>query len=238
MRILQLGLVVVALCGLSVHSHAQFPTSKRAEAAIARVTPKLKIELEKRGLQLGSPIFIRIFKASSELEVWVQADQTFKLFKTYGICNFSGAPGPKLKTGDQQSPEGFYRVAAHQLNPHSRFHLSFNLGYPNAYDRAHGRTGDALMVHGNCVSIGCYAMTDRYIEEIYTLADAALRVGQPAFEVHAFPFRMTANNLEQHQNSRWFSFWQNLQQGYQHFEEQHLPAKVAVKNKRYIFVSP
>lgn len=179
---------------------------------------------------------MRIFKESEELEVWVQAGEVFKHFKTYEICNFSGHLGPKLKTGDHQSPEGFYTVAARQLNPHSRFHLSFNLGYPNAYDRAHQRTGDALMVHGNCVSIGCYAMTDNYIEEIYTLADAALRNGQSSFQVHAFPFRLTDTTLARHKTSQWFSFWQNLREGYDYFEKHKTPPKVTVNKKRYVFL--
>jgi murein L,D-transpeptidase YafK len=233
LRLLML-LVLIATSLSCPNLHAQHPTSKRAENAITRVTPQLKSALVEKGLILGSPIFIRIFKASSEVEVWVQKGEKFTLFKTYPICYFSGKPGPKLKTGDKQSPEGFYQVSARQLNPHSSFHLSFNLGYPNAYDRAHGRTGGALMVHGNCVSIGCYAMTDKYIEEIYTLADAALRNGQHAFHIHAFPFRLTAENLAQHKDDHWLSFWKNLQQGYDYFEQKRVPPKIRVRNKAYI----
>lgn len=218
-------------------SHAQHPNSTRAESAIKKVTPRLTRELDKKSLKIGQPIFIRIFKSSDELEVWMKSGDTFTLFKTYPICYFSGNLGPKQKTGDRQSPEGFYRVAARQLNPYSSFHLSFNLGYPNAYDRAHGRTGDALMVHGNCVSVGCYAMTDKRIEEIYTLADAALRNGQNAFDVHVFPFRLTAETLKKHTKSPWLDFWQNLQQGYDYFEQHHVPPQITVKQKRYI-ISP
>jgi murein L,D-transpeptidase YafK len=151
------------------------------------------------------------------------------------VCYYSGDFGPKVRTGDNQSPEGFYFVQPRQLNPNSRFYLSFNLGYPNAYDRAHGRTGDALMVHGNCVSIGCYAMTDRSIEEIYALADAALRNGQAFFQVHVFPFRLTAEKLFRHRESRWYTFWQNLKEGYDSFEETARPPNVSIKNKRYVF---
>ena len=122
-----------------------------------------------------------------------------------------------------------------QLNPSSRFHLSFDLGYPNAYDRAHGRTGSALMVHGDCVSIGCYAMTDAGIEEIYALADAALRGGQTLFRMHVFPFRLTAENLLQHRYSRWYSFWENLQEGYRLFEEHGRPPDVEVRDGEYVF---
>ena len=123
------------------------------------------------------------------------------------------------------------------MNPQSSYHLSFNLGYPNAFDRAHGRTGSFLMVHGNRVSIGCFAMTDARIEEIYTLADAALRNGQPYFRVHCFPFRMTAKrlmNLTKHEE-KWRSFWQNLKEGYDHFEQTRLPPNVTVKDKHYHF---
>jgi murein L,D-transpeptidase YafK len=236
MRYLSFFLSLLTLSLVSNETLAQHPTSKRAESAIQRVTPRLKAALEKQGLSWGSPVFMRIFKESEELEVWVQAGEVFKHFKTYEICNFSGHLGPKLKTGDHQSPEGFYSVAARQLNPHSRFHLSFNLGYPNAYDRARQRTGDALMVHGNCVSIGCYAMTDNYIEEIYALADAALRNGQPSFQVHAFPFRLTDATLARHKASQWFSFWQNLQEGYDYFEKHKTPPKVTVNKKRYVFL--
>jgi murein L,D-transpeptidase YafK len=122
-----------------------------------------------------------------------------------------------------------------RLNPWSQFHLSFDLGYPNAYDRAHGRTGGYLMVHGNCVSIGCYAMTDPFIEEIYTLVEAALRDGQPYFRVHVFPFRMTEANLERHQESEWFEFWQNLKEGHDWFERTGTPPDVKVQSRKYVF---
>lgn len=214
---------------------ATIPSSARSEKAIARVRPALELSLRAKGLHYGDPIFVRIFKESSELELWVQTGDRFVLFKTYKVCHYSGDLGPKLRIGDNQSPEGFYFVQPRQLNPNSRFYLSFNLGYPNAYDRTHGRTGDALMVHGNCVSIGCYAMTDRSIEEIYALADAALRNGQAFFQVHVFPFRLTAEKLSRHRESRWYTFWQNLKEGYDSFEKTGRPPTVSVKNKRYVF---
>jgi murein L,D-transpeptidase YafK len=181
---------------------------------------------------------VRIFKESRELELWVENDGRFALFRTYEICTFSGHLGPKLRTGDLQSPEGFYFVTPDRMNPASRFHLSFNLGYPNAYDRHHGRTGGFLMVHGDCVSIGCYAMTDAQIEEIYTLADAALRQGQPFFRVHIFPFRMTVRNMQRHRDSRWREFWRNLEEGYDFFERHGRPPNVEVRNGKYVFEEP
>lgn len=221
-------------------STTELPTSHRADEAIKKQTPILAKQLSKQDLSLGSSLFIRIFKQSAELEVWLENDNTkqFQLFKTYPICSFSGELGPKLREGDLQSPEGFYYVKGNQLNPWSRFHLSFNLGYPNHFDRAHGRTGNALMVHGNCVSIGCYAMTDSYIEEIYTLAYNALKQGQMYFRVHIFPFRMTPENMRAYQSSRWIGFWQNLQQGYLWFEQHKQPPNVEVVNKQYVFNNP
>ncbi|MFH2044849.1 MAG: murein L,D-transpeptidase family protein [Pseudomonadota bacterium] len=213
------------------------PTSSRANKAIANVTPVLKKELAKAGLKYGAPIFIRIFKEENELEVWLKESKGYKLFKIYHICTYGpGGLGPKTKQGDGKAPEGFYYVKPNQLNPVSQFHLSFNLGYPNEYDRIHKRTGSALMVHGNCVSIGCYAMTDKKIEEIYTLGYTALKNGQKFFRVHIFPFRMTDKNMLNHRKSNWYLFWQNLKEGYDLFEEKgHIPPNVEVENGRYVF---
>lgn len=216
----------------------EMPTSARAEKAIASVEPVLKQELSRLGLEYGAPIFIRIFKDPGVLEVWLQSDDgVFVHYKNYPICTFSGNLGPKLMEGDRQSPEGFYFVHAGSFNPWSRYHLSFNLGYPNKYDRSHGRTGSALMVHGNCVSIGCYAMTDAYINEIYALAVAALTSGQPYFRVHAFPFKLEASALSKYRSSRWYSFWLNLKEGYDYFNAHKRPPNVEVVEGRYVFGS-
>lgn len=191
--------------------------------------------LAKKGMRQEAPIFIRIFKEESELEVWKQKDDgRYYHFKTYPICNWSGSLGPKIKQGDKQAPEGFYTVRPGQLNPKSEFHLAFNLGYPNAYDRANGHTGKHLMVHGDCRSAGCYAMTDALIEEIYILAREAFQGGQKAFHVHAFPFRMTEANLARHRKSRWYSFWRSLKEGYDAFEATQVPPQVAVCSKQYL----
>lgn len=211
-------------------------TSTRSQTAINKVTPGLEKEFRQKALVLGNPIYIRIFKQEAELEIWVKKDKKFNLFKTYPICTFGLAGlGPKLKEGDGKAPEGFYYVKANQLNPYSSYHLSFNLGYPNQYDRAHKRTGSALMVHGNCVSVGCYAMTDTKIEEIYTIANAALSNGQQYFRVHAFPFKMTSEKLDNHKQSQWYDFWNNLKEGYDYFEDNHTPPNVLVFDGNYIF---
>ena len=191
--------------------------------------------LAARDFAMGQPVFMRIFKEEAELEVWMKNGDQFALFKTYPICNYSGDLGPKLREGDRQSPEGFYFVGKSALNPNSSYHLSFNLGFPNAYDRAKDRTGSYLMVHGDCRSIGCYAMTDAGIEEIYGLGEAALDAGQPFFRVHAFPFRMTDARMARAIADRWYPFWRNLKQGYDAFEERFVPPDVTVNGGKYAF---
>lgn len=210
------------------------PSSRRSRAAVARVAPKLDRALVKKGLTRGSPIFIRIFKQERTLELFVRKSGRYVRFKAYPICSFSGALGPKQKEGDMQAPEGFYKVSARSMNPRSSYHLSFNLGYPNAFDRAHKRTGSFLMVHGSCVSIGCYAMTDPGIEEIWTLATAALAGGQRAFEVHIFPFRMTEANMKAHEGSRWIGFWRDLKAVHDRFEATKKTPRVRVEKRRYV----
>ncbi len=191
--------------------------------------------LGKKGMDPRAPILVRIFKEESELEVWkARSDGRFYHFRTYPICNWSGGLGPKIRQGDKQSPEGFYQVTRAQLNPKSKYHLSYNLGYPNALDRAYGRTGDFLMVHGDCRSAGCYAMTDALVEELYALAREAFNGGQKAFQVHAFPFRMTEENMRRHRRSKWYPFWRQLKEGYDAFEKTRLPVKVAVCERRYL----
>jgi murein L,D-transpeptidase YafK len=222
---------------LGIHASAEeIPTSARAERSIASVEPDLKKELSDLGLKYGAPIFIRIFKDPGVLEVWIESDDgSFVNFKNYDICTFSGNLGPKLSQGDNQSPEGFYFVNAGRLNPWSSYHLSFNLGYPNKYDRTKGRTGSALMVHGNCVSIGCYAMTDANINEIYALGVAALKSGQPYFRVHSFPFKLESTVLSKYSSSQWYSFWLNLKEGYDYFNIHKQPPNVEVSNGKYVF---
>ncbi|HIP61692.1 MAG TPA: murein L,D-transpeptidase [Sulfurovum sp.] len=197
--------------------------------------------IEQIGGKIGDAVFVRIFKKEAELEVWMRSgtngNDQFSLIQTYPICAYSGDLGPKLREGDGQSPEGFYYVKKRQLNPNSNFHLAFNIGYPNRYDRAHKRTGSFIMVHGSCASIGCYAMTDNKIEEIYELVEEALTQGQGFVRVHIFPFRMSDEAMIEYQTGKWYSFWKNLQEGYRLFEESKIPPNVNVRGKSYIFGS-
>ncbi len=196
----------------------------------------LKNDLSAAGFRLGSPTYLRILKESNELEFWLQKPgaTAFEKWKTYPIARWSGALGPKLKEGDGQAPEGFYNVVSKRLNPASKYHLSFNIGYPNAYDTAHDCTGNLIMVHGKNVSIGCYAMTDPGIEEIYLIVEAALTQGQPEVPVHCFPFSMTEERMAQAktENSPWLDFWNELRPGYLAFENRHVPP-VVKQGERY-----
>lgn len=211
---------------------------ERLEEVRQRLEPNLKAKLAKRGLRYGSPVFIRVFKESSEMELWIEAkpDASWERFEVYPIARYSGKLGPKLAEGDLQAPEGFYAVKKGGLNPLSRFHLSFNIGYPNAYDRFHQRTGSLIMVHGSDVSVGCFAMTDALIEEIYLLVDAALRQGQDEVKVHCFPFRMTEARLREAEEAQsdWLSFWrEELQPSHDAFDQYRVPPEVVHQEGRY-----
>ena len=221
---------------LSDNKVKSLPVSNRSKKIVKRQQKPLSKQLAKKGLALGNPVFLQIFKRESEVKVWMQPEkgQDYKFFKTYPICNYSGNLGPKLKEGDKQSPEGFYSVKPAAMNPNSSYHLSFNLGFPNRYDRSFGRTGSYLMVHGNCISVGCYAMGDDQIEEIYTLAEEALRNGQKSFKVHAFPFYMTDENLAAQEDSKWHGFWTNMKEGYDTFETTRRPPRIKMASKRYV----
>ena len=229
------GFTVMALTLLlvSASESAEVPSSTRSREVVHRVEPRLNGELEKLGLTNGSPVFIRIFKEPAKLELWMEKGPKYRLLRTYDICKFSGGFGPKLKEGDGQAPEGCYTVTARQMNPNSSYHLSFNLGFPNEFDRHHRRTGSALMVHGKCASIGCYAMGDEAIEEIWTLCVRALEKGQRSFQVHCFPFPLTASNLKRNEANAWIEFWKELEPVYLMFEKTRVPPRVIVREGKY-----
>jgi murein L,D-transpeptidase YafK len=186
------------------------------------------------GLKSGAPVYIRIFKEESEIELWMRHSETWVLLQNWPICRWSGRLGPKLRERNHQAPEGFYEVNLGSLNPDSRHHLSFNLGFPNRFDRFHGRTGSFLMVHGGCSSIGCYAVTDPVIDVIYRFVEAALRNGQHSIPVHIFPFRMTEEKLRRHVDARWQTFWRQIEPAYRAFESNHTVPQITVTNGRYL----
>jgi len=236
-----LGAVLIAmlifLCLPAVFAFAEAgtpPSSRRSDAAYAAQTPQLERDLAAAGLELGSPVYLRITKQPPELTAYVaDASGAFRAFRTWPVCSVSGGLGPKLREGDGQAPEGFYAVNSAQMNPSSSYHLSFNLGYPNAFDRANDRTGSFLMVHGSCVSIGCFAMTDPVIEEVWTLMQAAFEGGQSSVDVHIFPFPMTDENLTAQWGSAHLPFWTSLAPAWTQFDATARVPKVTVSGKVY-----
>jgi len=200
------------------------------------VPPKLIAAMLEKDMDLQSPMLVRLFKQEAELEVWKQdRSGRFALLKTYPICRWSGDLGPKVREGDRQAPEGFYAITPGQMNPQSAYYLSFNTGYPNAYDRSLGHTGSELMVHGDCSSRGCYAMTDEQIAEIYSLGRESFFGGQKSFQFQAYPFRMTPINMAKHRNNPNMPFWKMIKEGYDHFEVTRQEPKVDFCEKKYVF---
>ena len=225
----------LALIGLAVFCLSACQDSGIPKA-LKPVPHALVAEMERQDMADTSPIFVRLYKESSELEIWKQRrNGDFALLKTYAICKWSGALGPKTKEGDRQAPEGVYIVTPAQMNPASHYYLSFNIGYPNAYDRSLGRTGSNLMVHGACSSAGCYSMTDEDAGEIFALARDSFRGGQTSFQIQALPFRMTAANLANHRDDPNMDFWRMLKVGSDNFDLTLRPPKVDVCDKGYVF---
>ncbi len=197
---------------------------------------KIVNKMKAMGMSPTSPIMIRIFKEEGALEVWkANAQNRYQMIADYQICAWSGKLGPKRKEGDRQAPEGFYNIYPSQMNPQSNYYLSFNIGFPNKYDRAHGSTGTNLMVHGACSSAGCYSMTDAQVLQIYAFARDAFKGGQEYFQVQALPFRMTPENMARHRFSENYEFWKMIKVGYDHFELTHRPPVVDVCDRKYVF---
>ncbi len=204
--------------------------------AMKELSPEMLTLLDQKNMPKDSPILIRIFKEESELEVWKQ-DTTarYELVKVYPICRWSGGVGPKVKEGDRQAPEGFYPITPGLMNPNSSYYLAINIGFPNAFDKANGYSGAFVMIHGDCSSRGCYAMTDEQIGEIYSLARESFLGGQKAFQVQAYPFRMTPANMARHRDNPNMAFWKMIKVGNDHFEVSHQEPKVDVCEKHYVF---
>lgn len=196
----------------------------------------LRTEMVMQGLSIDNPMLIRAFKSEMKLELWIQSSYSpeYKLFRTYNICKKSGKLGPKIYEGDLQTPEGFYQVTPYRLNPNSKYFLSFNVGYPNEYDQSHGRTGSHIMIHGECVSEGCLAMTNEYIGEIYLIVENNFKYGHQSIPIHIYPFHMNDHNMRARRYSKWHSFWKELQPAYNYFESTKMPANITVENGHYI----
>ena len=226
----------LAIVGLALSMAAcNNTTAIDSRRGLAPQPQTLVAQSERVGANASSPVLIRIFKQSKELELWRKTtDGTYALVKTYEICAYSGELGPKIKQGDRQAPEGFYTVGASQLNYHSIRYLSFNTGYPNIYDRMHGYTGAALMIHGGCDSAGCFAIEDQPMQEVFTAIRDSIKAGQKSVQVHIYPFRMNSLNMFFNRENKNISFWQQLRAGYDKFENTRSELQVNIVNKKYV----
>ncbi len=224
--------VFVALLALS----ACDDTTSLSQRSLAPIPSETLALMKEKGVEKDSPVLIRAFKKEAEFEVWkMRPDGRYVHLKTFPMCRWSGQLGPKTREGDRQTPEGFYSIAPGQLNPNSAYYLSFNVGYPNAYDRAWGHGGGTIMVHGACSSAGCFSMTDKQIAEIYAIARTSLNNGQSAVQMQSYPFHMTPENLARHRLDPNIAFWRQLKDGNDHFEVTHQEPQVAVCGRRYVF---
>ncbi len=196
---------------------------------------ELANEFKERGLKLGSPIFLRVYKQTSEMELWVQRGPRYVHFKTYGICRWSGGLGPKFYEGDRQSPEGLYRITTSDLIVNPRWDRAMNINYPNNFDNLNGRGGSGILIHGGCGSIGCFAIQNENVEDVYGAVRAALRGGQVYVPVLALPFRFSALAPEKDDTLRMNEFWADLRRADLLFERDRLPPVAWICDGRYYF---
>lgn len=239
MRIGGLGPAAVGvLSTLAVLALAGCQDSSYSHRSLAPIPSQTVALMENIGSSKEAPMLIRAYKKEAELEIWkMRSDGRYAHLKTFPMCRWSGQLGPKKQQGDRQVPEGFYAIGPAQMNPNSSYYLSFNVGYPNQLDRALGRGGGDIMVHGACSSAGCFSMTDSQIAEIYAIARASLGGGQRAIQMQSFPFRMTAENLAKHRLDPNIDFWKNLKEGSDHFDVTKQEPQVAFCGRRYVFNS-
>lgn len=225
-------ILLVVFAALAAPARAETNSSPPAGQPLSASTLAF---LELKGIDAQSPTYIRVFKEESELEIWkARPGGRYVHIKTYPICTWSGALGPKISQGDHMAPEGFYGIGTGGMKADSTYHLAMNIGYPNALDRALGRSGAFIMVHGDCKSVGCFAMTNDKIEEIYAFVREALDGGQERVPVHVFPFRMTAANLTRHASHAAAATWGPLKEAYNEFAKTQLPPRIALCSKRYV----
>lgn len=225
------GLALLALGGCQEDGY--LPKNSRHWVALS---PEIQRVMAEKNLDARAPILIRAFKKESELEVWkADASGEYQLLKTYPMCRWSGQLGPKKFEGDRQVPEGFYSITPGQMNPNSAYYLAFNIGYPNAYDRAYGRTGSQIMVHGVCSSRGCFAMTDKQVADIYALTREAFAGGQKSVQMQSLPFRFTPENLAKYRADENLPFWKNLKEGADHFDVTKREPQVGICGRSYVF---
>ena len=234
---------------LSIQLPAQtFKTTQqkceRVKKAYQEKWEGLKTEMQKQGINSNDfEMCLQIFKNDKIAELWLRSKEKseFKLFKSYVICAYSGVLGPKRKQGDMQVPEGFYHIAVY--NPYSSYHLSLGINYPNASDKiiGKGNLGGDIMIHGNCVTIGCMPLTDNYIKEVYILAVEARNAGQQNIPVQIYPSRLNESGIkmlaeEYSKDPDLVEFWKNIKIGHDYFYKNKQLPKVSIdKSGKYSF---
>lgn len=220
-------------------STGKVPTTPRTLIITENAAGRLHGDLADLALELGDPAYLRVFKEEAELEVWLKSrhEPRYVLFKVYRLTHCAGKPGPKLREGDGQSPEGFYFATSGSMRPETRHHLGIDLGFPNAYDAERGYTGSDLMIHGGAGAAGAFALSPQDVEEVYAVAGAAMENGQKLLRINVFPFRMTDKRMDRawKENPACLDFWVNLKEGYDFFENVGLPPVVEVVSGRYAF---
>jgi murein L,D-transpeptidase YafK len=183
-------------------------------------------------------MLLRAFKKERRLELWATSRRTAPLthVTTYEICATSGTLGPKRREGDGQVPEGFYTLSDYV--PASDYYLAMLVNYPNRSDEILGdkrNPGGEIMIHGRCNSIGCLAMTDERVQEIWVAA-TALRYAGGTVHVHIFPSRDMNRLLASGEHPEHRAFWENIREGFEDFERTKRMPRVRVDAQgRYHF---
>ena len=238
--VLSIGIVLSTLVPLFLPGKfkEQQLTFERVRTAYDQKWETLQKFLNFNGLKPGFEMYLAAYKKEGKLEVWLKnkEEQRYKLFRTYDFCAHSGTLGPKIKEGDRQTPEGFYKISA--FNPKSNFYLSLGINYPNAVDLARSGTakpGTDIYIHGNCVTIGCIPITDDKIKEVYILAIEAKNGGQENIPVHIFPFKMSKENLlaQKTKFPQHYEFWKELEPAYSWFEQHRTLKEISQAKGRY-----
>jgi len=218
------ALAVLLAASLSV------PAGDRVADARAKFETRLRILASEKHLAypFGS-LIIRAFKREKAMELWAadEPNQPHIRLRRYMIAAWSGELGPKRREGDGQVPEGLYEID--RFNPSSQFHLSMRLNYPNASDRVFAdkdNPGTDIYIHGSDVSIGCMAMTDRVIEELYLACYESSTASNRRVQVLVLPYKGKAPA------GMWpgemVSLWEQLFAISNRFDETHVLPRVRI----------
>lgn len=247
-KIMNTGLLVILISLFSFRANFDnnFKSSqlknKRVKTAYDKKWASLQTQLEAKKIdKTNFELYFRIFKLEKEFEVWVKnkKDDKYTLLKNISICASSGDLGPKRKQGDYQVPEGFYEIAT--FNPNSSYHLAMKINYPNQSDKLKKTAADAggdIMIHGNCVTIGCIPLQNDPVEEVYVLATEAKNKNN-AINIAIYPCRFNEKNkqlLTKNYSEEKNKFWETLKKPYSYFDKNNTLPKITIsKTGDYIF---